>query len=81
MRARRVGVIGLGLMGGSLARALAARGVQVMGYDREQSFLDAAVAEGIVHQALDARGVTGGVRRFLEERFSQTADFLRNTEG
>jgi len=53
MGARRVGVIGLGLMGGSLARALAARGVQVLGYDREQSSVDAAVAEGIVHQALD----------------------------
>jgi prephenate dehydrogenase len=61
MRARRVGVIGLGLMGGSLARALAARGVQVLGYDREQSFLDAAVAEGIVHQALDA--TLAGVER------------------
>jgi len=34
-----------------------------------------------MHQAMDARGVTGGVRRFLEERFSHTADFLRNTEG
>jgi prephenate dehydrogenase len=40
-------------MGGSLARALNARGVQVMGYDREQSSLDAAVAEGIVHQPID----------------------------
>jgi len=53
MRSRRVGVIGLGLMGGSLARALAARGVQVLGYDREQSSMDAAVAEGIVHQTID----------------------------
>jgi hemoglobin len=34
-----------------------------------------------MHKALDARGITGGLRRFLEERFSQTADFLRNTEG
>jgi hemoglobin len=34
-----------------------------------------------MHKALDARGVTGGLRRFLEERFQQTADFLRNTEG
>jgi prephenate dehydrogenase len=53
MRARRVGVVGLGLIGGSLARALAARGVWVMGYDRERSSLDAAVAEGMVHEALD----------------------------
>ncbi|MEO6526460.1 MAG: prephenate dehydrogenase [Gemmatimonadaceae bacterium] len=53
MRTRRVSVIGLGLMGGSLARALAARGVEVLGYDREKISLDAAVAEGIVHEALD----------------------------
>jgi prephenate dehydrogenase len=53
MRARRVSIIGLGLMGGSLARALAARGVHVLGYDRERSSLDAAVAEGIVHEPLD----------------------------
>ena len=53
MRARRVGVVGLGLMGGSLARALAARGVRVMGFDRDRSSLDAAVAEGMVHEPLD----------------------------
>ena len=53
MRARRVSVVGLGLIGGSLARTLAARGVHVIGYDRERSFLDAAVAEGMVHDALD----------------------------
>lgn len=32
-------------------------------------------------KALDARGVTGGLRRFLDARFAQVADFLRNTEG
>lgn len=32
-------------------------------------------------RAMDARGVTGGLRRFLDERFAQVADFLRNTEG
>jgi prephenate dehydrogenase len=53
MRARRVSIIGLGLMGGSLARALAARGVHVLGYDRDKSSLDAAVSEGIVHEPLD----------------------------
>lgn len=34
-----------------------------------------------MQRAMDARGVSGGLRRFLEERFRQTADFLRNTEG
>ncbi|QSQ11643.1 group II truncated hemoglobin [Myxococcus landrumensis] len=32
-------------------------------------------------RALDGRGVTGGLRRFLDERFAQVADFLRNQEG
>jgi prephenate dehydrogenase len=45
-------VIGLGLMGGSLARALHARGVHVMGYDRDGTQLDAAVHEGVVHETL-----------------------------
>jgi prephenate dehydrogenase len=54
----RIGVIGLGLMGGSIARALHARGVRVLGYDRDGTQLDAAVREGIVHEPLDA-GLAG----------------------
>ncbi|MCP3136597.1 group II truncated hemoglobin [Pyxidicoccus xibeiensis] len=34
-----------------------------------------------MQKALDARGITGGLRRFLDARFAQVADFLRNTEG
>lgn len=34
-----------------------------------------------MQRAMDARGVTGGVRRYLERRFAEVADFLRNTEG
>ncbi len=51
----RVAIIGLGLMGGSLARALAARDVRVMGYDVLPETLDAAEGEGIVHERLSAR--------------------------
>lgn len=53
-RIERVAIVGLGLMGGSLARALAARDVVVMGYDTTQESLDAAVHEGIVQEGLDA---------------------------
>jgi cyclohexadieny/prephenate dehydrogenase len=49
----RIAVIGLGLMGGSIARALHARGVRLLGYDRDGTQLDAAVREGIVHEPLD----------------------------
>ena len=52
---RRVAVVGLGLMGGSLARALAARDVHVLGYDSVPDSLDAAESEGVVHERLGAR--------------------------
>jgi prephenate dehydrogenase len=47
-----IAVVGLGLMGGSLARAVAARGVRVLGYDRNSEFLEQAMSEGVVHAAL-----------------------------
>ncbi|WP_223639678.1 group II truncated hemoglobin [Corallococcus sp. EGB] len=34
-----------------------------------------------MQKAMDKRGVTGGLRGFLDDRFAQVADFLRNTEG
>ena len=34
-----------------------------------------------MQRALDARGVEGEVRAFLDERFAHVADFLRNTPG
>lgn len=34
-----------------------------------------------MQRAMDARGVKGNVRRFLDQRFAEVADFLRNTEG
>ncbi|MEP6621474.1 MAG: prephenate dehydrogenase [bacterium] len=51
-RIETVAVVGLGLMGGSLARALAARDVVVFGYDSVPDSLDAAEGEGIVHERL-----------------------------
>ncbi|WNG32750.1 group II truncated hemoglobin [Archangium minus] len=34
-----------------------------------------------MQRALDARAITGGVRRYLDRRFAEVADFLRNVEG
>lgn len=34
-----------------------------------------------MHAAMDAEGVTGEVRAFLDARFADVADFLRNAEG
>ena len=47
-------IIGLGLIGGSLARDLAARGVRVSAFDADAEHLESAVREGVVHHALDA---------------------------
>lgn len=46
-------VIGLGLVGGSIARDLAARGVRVIAHDTDSAALDAAHAEGVLHRTLD----------------------------
>jgi prephenate dehydrogenase len=54
MALRSAGVIGLGLIGGSIARDLHALGVRVLGYDRDGATLDRACAEGAVDRALDA---------------------------
>jgi prephenate dehydrogenase len=51
---RSVAIIGLGLMGGSLARDLAARGVRVLGYDRDTATLDTARKEGVLDVAMSA---------------------------
>lgn len=47
-------IIGLGLVGGSIARDLAAVGVRVSGFDAHDGHLAKALDEGIVHRALDA---------------------------
>lgn len=49
-----VAIVGLGLIGGSIARDLVSRGVRVAGYDVDSETLDRACAEGIVRDRLDA---------------------------
>lgn len=49
-----VAIIGLGLIGGSLARGLAAQGARVLGYDRDVDTLGAALASGAVASPLSA---------------------------
>lgn len=48
----RAAVIGLGLIGGSVARELAARGVRVLGRDRDGAAVDEALRDGGIHEAL-----------------------------
>ena len=46
-------IVGLGLIGGSIARDLAAKGVRVRGFDADRDTLDAAVRDGVVSDPLD----------------------------
>ncbi|MEX2571851.1 MAG: prephenate dehydrogenase/arogenate dehydrogenase family protein [Gemmatimonadota bacterium] len=55
-----VAIIGLGLMGGSLARDLAERGSSVLAYDADPEVVRAALASAVITQALD--GSFTGVR-------------------
>jgi prephenate dehydrogenase len=48
-----VAVVGLGLVGGSVARDLAARGVSVSAYDSDATHLAAAIRANVVRSALD----------------------------
>src|SRR4051812_8354935 len=47
---RSAAVIGLGLIGGSVARDLASRGVHVRGFDAHEDALLAAAADGVVER-------------------------------
>jgi len=47
-----VAIAGLGLIGGSLARDLAGRGVRVLGYDADRATLEDALASGVVADEL-----------------------------
>ena len=49
----RVGIVGLGLIGGSLARAYAKAGHEVYGYNRSRSMLDFAMLSGAVKAELN----------------------------
>ena len=49
---KTVGIIGLGLLGGSLAKALKAyTDYEVVGYARRQEVCDAAIQDGVVKAA------------------------------
>ena len=86
---KTVAVIGLGMIGGSVARGLAARGIRILGHDTDTSHLDAAIAEGVVSGRLspdmrdvgDADAVViavyGDAALDVLDRLRQSADGLR----
>jgi prephenate dehydrogenase len=52
----RVGLIGLGLMGGSLALGLSEACRSISGYDVDPGAIDQALERGIIHRPIDLRG-------------------------
>ena len=52
----RVGIIGLGLMGGSLALALSGACRSISGYDIAPDTIRQAIDRGIIHRPIDLRG-------------------------
>src|SRR5262249_41779321 len=50
-----VAIIGLGLIGGSVARDLAALGVRVVAYDPDETRIASAIRAAVVSKALDER--------------------------
>lgn len=61
MNFQSVAVVGLGLMGGSLAHDLARRSVRVFGYDRSDEVVQQAIDAGTVHHRIDALDQIGPV--------------------
>ena len=57
----KVGILGLGLIGGSLARAYALHGHTVYAKNRSDSILSFAMLSGAVHGKLDAETPVFGV--------------------
>lgn len=53
----RIGIVGLGLIGGSFAKAYADAGVEVFAYDKDERAIAAARAEGTVAAVLDESNV------------------------
>lgn len=67
MADQTVAIVGLGLIGGSLARDLAALGHQVLGFDRDPATVAAAQADGCIRGAPGADGPSGDPFRGIEE--------------
>ena len=54
-----VGILGLGLIGGSLARAYALEGHTVYAAEKDESMLSFAMLSGAVHGPLDEKSIPG----------------------
>lgn len=73
-----VGILGLGLIGGSLARAYSKSGHTVYAYDRDESMLEFAKISGVVQQELNTETICKCELIFLSIYSSAAAQWLEN---
>lgn len=78
---KRAAVVGLGLIGGSLARDLAARGVDVAAFDPDAAAVDQAIRDGIVTERLDEALETVADVILIATPVNAAIDVLRTLAG
>lgn len=75
----RIGIVGLGLIGGSLAKAYSkAGGYEVLAYDLDQSVLSIAQVEGAVQGELTMENAAGCELILIAVNPSAAIDYLKN---
>ncbi len=78
---KRVAVLGMGLIGGSLLHAIRLTGIEVVGYDTDPETLTTAGAAGFAVTSTDADAVRGADLVILAMPLPQVADALRSLAG
>ena len=78
-RQLKVGVVGLGLIGGSMARAYSAAGHAVLAHDTDEKAIDLALAENAICGRLTADNAAGCDVIFLAVYPAAAVEWLRGT--
>jgi len=78
---KAVVVVGLGLIGGSVARALSANGIEVIAYDRNPESIDAAVAQRVIKRSIgaDLENISGAAVVVIALPGDATRDLIRRS--
>jgi prephenate dehydrogenase len=80
-RIRRVAVLGLGLIGGSLLQAIDAAGLETVGYDLDPATAAAASASGYAVASNDGRALAGADLVILAMPLPEVTRALRSAAG
>jgi len=74
-----VGIVGVGLIGGSLAKAYATGGHRVYGFDTDESILSFAQLSGAIHGVLNADSIGQCEAVFIAVNPGDAIDYLEKT--